>query len=407
MQSTHLLSKNIATIILAGGQGTRLHPLTQSRCKPAVCFAGKHRLIDVPISNSLNAGIHHIFVISQPFSAHLGKHLATSYPKTFDKQGHLEMLCPRDTHGFLGTADAVRKNRATIENLPIDYVLILSGDQLYHMNLSDMIQVAQKTHADLVIATLLVKEREAKRMGLLQVDAHHQIVDFFEKPSDPATLQRFMVPSHDDQYLGSMGIYVFRKQALLDLLKEDGNDFGKDLIPKKIQDKTSYAFIYDGYWEDIGTVTSYYDANLALIKKQEGLHLHKLWHPLYHQPNHLASPYVHDTHIQDSLLRPGSLIKAKTIAGSIIGTQSHIAEGTIIEDSIVMGHHQPRTTSSYTIGNNSFLRKVIVDEDAHIGNHVQLINEKGLMNYDGDGIFIRDGIMIVSSGTHIPDGFCL
>lgn len=416
MSEIHPLSKQVASIVLAGGQGTRLHPLTQHRCKPAVCFAGKHRLIDIPISNSLNAQIHHIFVVSQYFAAGLQQHLASAYPHTFLQQGHLEMLCPEETSSginwFLGTADAVRKNKHYLEHLPVDYFLILSGDQLYHMDLLDMVAQAKETNADLVIASLLVKEQEAKRMGLLKIDQEKKVLDFYEKPQSIDLLRNFCVTERNKTplYLGSMGIYIFKKKALLDLLQEEGNDFGKDLIPLKIQDKTSYAFVYEGYWEDIGTVSSYYNANLALTEQKNCLDLYKLWHPLYAQTSHLPSPLIKTSSIDQAILGDGSIIEAQKVHHSIVGTRSILGPGSIVENSVLIGNYRElplENRSSYTVGKNSILQGVIVDEEAFIGDNVKLINKDKLSLYEKDGIFIRDGIIVVTSGTRVPDGFSL
>lgn len=263
-----------ATIILAGGQGTRLFPLTATRCKPAVSFGGRYRLIDIPLSNSLNAGIAQIFVISQYFASELHQHILSTYHlDQFRLNGGIELVSPQDTaYGktwFRGTADAVRQNLDFILKNANEYFLILSGDQLYNMDLIEMIELIQKENADLVIASTPVEETEAKRMGVLKVE-QNRVVDFFEKPQEEKDLNAFRMPEKNGHWLGSMGIYVFRRSALQAIMREEGDDFGRHLIPKFIRKSKTVAFSYKGYWEDIGTVQSYYRANLILTEKDTG-----------------------------------------------------------------------------------------------------------------------------------------
>ena len=413
--TTPQICDKVATIILAGGQGTRLHPLTLHRCKPGVCFGGRYRLIDIPISNSLNSNIHQIFVISQHFASGLQQHLSSAYSHQHFQRGHLEMLCPEQTsqgiNWFLGTADAVRKNAEILKKCQADYFLILSGDQLYNIDLIKLIEFARNKEAELVVATLSVEEKEATRMGLLKVDEEGRIVDFIEKPKDPKILNNFCINGENKKksYLGSMGIYVFKKEALFKLLEEEGNDFGADLIPFKIKQGHSFAFVYDGYWEDIGTIDSYYQANLALIENKNCLNMYDLWNPIYTTNENLPSPLIKNTHINNSLISQGCVIEAEEISNSLIGIKTQINKGSIIKDSILMGNHaryDAKDSLPY-IGSNCLIQKTILDEDSTIGNNVILTNKNNLTHYDGDGIFIRDGIIIVSSGTKIPDGFVL
>ncbi len=412
------LQDKVASIVLAGGEGTRLFPLTMQRCKPNVCFGGKYRLIDVPISNSINSQIYHIFVISQHLATGLQKHLTGSYSYQNLQRGNLEMLCPEESGGeikrFLGTADAVRKNIEHLQKVPVEYFLILSGDQLYNLDLIQMVEFAKEKKADLVIASLPVKEKEAKRMGLLQISSENKIIDFFEKPQDPLILEKFRFKTVENEkkpmYLGSMGIYVFRKEALIRLLTEEGHDFGKDLIPKKIKEHNSFAFLYDGYWEDIGTVASYYEANLALTSQINCLDLYDLWNPIYGLQKPLPSALIKGTKIENSIISQGSIIEAEEISHSLIGIRSRIGKKTRIKDSIIIGDYSEQSEnelSPFSIGENCLIEKTIIDEDVIIGNHVELSNKKKLLHYDGNGIFIRDGIIVVASGTTIPNGFTL
>lgn len=428
----HKLPKigKIASIVLAGGQGTRLQPLTTARCKPAVSFGGRFRLIDIPISNSLNSKIQKIFVISQYLAGSLKHHINDTYVPGNFKNGELEILSPEEkTQGadwFKGTADAVRKNWELLSKTPVEYFLILSGDQLYNINFAKMLEFAKKTKADLVVATLPVEESEAKRMGLMNITSKSLIKDFVEKPKDPEVLKKYQIPEklakswHKDSstplYLGSMGIYIFKKEVLAKLLKEAGDDFGHDLIPLQVKKGNTYAFVYDGYWEDIGTIGAFYKANLALTEEKENhLNIYDEKNPIFTKCDQLPEAEIKGTKISDSLISPGSIIEAKEIRHSIIGVSSCIHKGTVIKDSVILGNHyypesypkdQPLTTY-FSIGENCIIEKAIIDEHTHIGNHVRLVNQNNLTKYDGDGVYIRDGIIVVTSGAVIPDGFTL
>ena len=421
------IMSRVACIILAGGQGTRLFPLTQTRCKPSVCFGGRYRLIDIPMSNSLNAHIERIFVISQYFASSLHQHILETYQLDYFRQSKIQMLCPEETpqrkSWFKGTADAVRQNLEHLETAPVDYFLILAGDQLYNINFTQMLSFAQKQDADLVIASIPVEEKEATRMGLLKIDSSNFIREFIEKPTDPQVLKKYALPQEflkghsivhpqETHYLASMGIYIFKKQALFALLKEQGDDFGKELIPLRLKKGKTASYVYKGYWEDIGTIASYYNANLALISQKNCLDTYDANNPIFTHPHNLPSALVHDTHVESSIIGQGTIIDAKEIVNSVIGIRITINKGTIIRNCIILGtlFNEPPMVAASTpccIGRNCRLEKAILDEHSSIGNDVQLINKNNLQTYDGDGIFIRDGIIIVTSGTHVPDGFIL
>ncbi|MBS3902778.1 MAG: hypothetical protein KGZ30_00140 [Anaplasmataceae bacterium] len=404
------ISQKVMAIVLAGGQGTRLYPLTIKRCKPAVAFGSRYRLIDIPISSSLNSGIRQIAVISQYFASELNQHIASTYRLDQFQKGRFELLCPEETSltrvYFEGTADAVRKNLDHLLDTNSEYFLILSGDQLYNIDFRPMIQFAINTQADLVIASLPVKENEARRMGLLKLDENHRIVDFYEKPSESYVLERFRLPQHHSsfetcpKYLASMGIYVFKRSALVSILQEEGVDFGKHIIPLQLQRGKTYGFAFDGYWEDIGTIESYYQANLALTKQEACLEVYNQDRPIYAQSVHSPSAFIGDTKIKHSILGQGSMIQAKEVSNSIIGIGTIIGQDSIIRDSVILGSHSPAI-----IGKDCLVAKTIIDESARLGDHVRLINKNHLTTYDGDGIFLRDGIIIITSGTHLPDGF--
>lgn len=419
----HTLDK-VASIILAGGQGTRLFPLTQTRCKPSVCFGGKYRLIDIPLSNSLNANIEQIFVISQYFASSLQQHIVETYQLDPFRQTQIHMLCPEQTPErklwFKGTADAIRQNREQLEASDVDYFLILSGDQLYNIDFVDMIRFAKAQDADLTIACIPVEIDEARRMGLLKINPSQQILSFTEKPSDPALLEQYQLSKKDLQghalchpdkthYLASMGIYVFKKEALLDLVLNQGDDFGKDLIPLSVTKEKTSAYVYKGYWEDIGTIGSYYHANMALLSQNHCLNTCDPLNPIFAHPHNLPSPRIKHTQIHNSLIGQGSIIEAKEVINSIIGINLKVEENTIIRNSILLGSlfNQPPGTPHRSIGHDCHIENTIVDEEAQIGNRVELRNTKQLQTFDGEGIFIRDGIIIVASGTQLPDGFTL
>lgn len=425
------LSHRVACVILAGGQGTRLHPLTLNRCKPAVSFGGRYRLIDIPISNSLNSNMKNIFVISQYFSSGLNQHIQETYHLDHFQGGTLHLISPEERPTgkiwYKGTADAVRKNLEHLMQLPIDYFLILSGDQLYNMDLEAMVAFAHKKDADLTIATLPVGLSEAPRLGLLNVNEDSDIIDFYEKPKDPEIIAKFeLSPSFivkqkiqnvsSPCFLASMGIYVFKKDVLISLLNEDQReDFGQHLIPTLIKRGKSAAFLYQGYWEDIGTISSYYEANLSLTTNTLGLNLYNEILPIYAHNHFLPGARINNAQISDSVICDGAIIEAKEIKHSIVGIRGVIKKGTVIHDSIILGNNYYSPTEGqeedksnhFQIGENCIIKKTIIDENVIIGNNVTLTNEKQLKKYEGDGIFIREGIIVVTSGTTIPDNFVL
>jgi glucose-1-phosphate adenylyltransferase len=420
--------KRVATIILAGGQGTRLFPLTLNRCKPSVGFGGRYRLIDIPLSNSLNSRINQVFVISQYFASELHQHILSTYQLDMFRTGGLELLTPQETtkgkDWFKGTADAVRQSLDYILRSSADWFLILSGDQLYNMDLYEMLSFAKEKDADLLIASISVEEAEAKRMGLLKINTANRILSFFEKPQDPKLLEEYRLskeflkkngkPGSNPHYLASMGIYIFKRSALVELLREEGDDFGNDLIPKYIEKRRCFSYIYEGYWEDIGTVASFYKANLMLTEGK-GLNTYEEHNRIYSTPQHIPNALILGTKIQDAIIGQGGIIEAEEISHSIIGVRALIKKGTIIRDSILMGNrtyhpflNQTLPANHYfTVGENCLIEKAIIDEEVRIGNNVKLINKDNLETYDGDGIYIRDGIIIVTSGTELPDNFIL
>jgi glucose-1-phosphate adenylyltransferase len=421
-------SIEVATIILAGGQGTRLHPLTIHHSKPAIAYGGRYRLIDIPISNSINSDFRQIFVIAQYLSDELQHHISQTYHFDAYTPGSIDVLTPQvDEQGerqwFEGTADAVRKNLPTILKSSADYFLILSGDQLYNIDFSHLLSFAQSKEADLTIASIPILEKEARRMGLLKIDQNCTITDFIEKPKNgianfelPQSFfkERNIEPSKEPLYLGSMGIYIFKRATLIELLKNDRrHDFGYHLIETAIKNKKTSAYIFCGYWEDIGTVASYYEANMALTCCTEGLDIYDEKNPIYTRPTFLPGPKIKKTKIIQSIICEGCVIEAEEITNSVIGLRSHIKKGSIIRDTVMLGNHfympplheGKLNDQNYWIGENCLIEKAIIDEHVQIGNNVKLTNKAKHTHHDGEGVFVRDGIIIVTSSTRLPNNF--
>jgi glucose-1-phosphate adenylyltransferase len=418
----------VATIILAGGQGTRLHPLTLHHSKPAISYGGRYRLIDIPISNSINSDFRQIFVIAQYLSGELQHHIQQTYQFDHFNPGSVDVLTPQmnekgEQEWFKGTADAVRKNLPTFLKSSADYFLILSGDQLYNINFQHMLSFAQGKNADLTIASIAVLEKDARRMGLLKIDADCRVTEFMEKPKNGIDDFRLpdsffkewnVEPYKEPAYLGSMGIYVFKREALVALLEHDQrDDFGYHLISTAVNEKKTSAFIYCGYWEDIGTVASYYEANLILTHSTKGLNTYDEKNPIYTRPTFLPGPKIKKTKITQSVICEGCIIEAEEISNSVIGLRTHIKHGSIIRDTVMLGNNfympplqdgKP-SDQDYWIGENCLIEKAIIDEHVQIGNNVKLTNQAKHIDYEGDGIFVRDGIIIVTAGTRLPNNF--
>lgn len=409
----------VATIILAGGQGTRLHPLTIHHAKSAMAYGGRYRLIDIPISNSLNSDFRQIFVIAQYLSGELQHHVCQTYHS-------VDVLTPQinekgERERFVGTADAVRKNLPTLLKSTADYFLILSGDQLYNINFQNMLAFAKSKKTDLTIASIPVLEKDAHRMGLLKVDTNCMIVDFVEKPEtglekfrlDTSFFKKWKLkPNKLPSYLGSMGIYVFKRDALVSLLQHDQRaDFGYHLITTAVKNKKTAAFIYCGYWEDIGTVASYYEANIILTSSTSGLNTYDEKNPIYTRPTFLPGPKIKRTKILQSIICEGCIIEADEISNSVIGLRSHIKQGSIIRDTVMLGNHsylpplQKGNEQDFWVGENCLIEKAIIDEHVQIGDNVKLVNKAQHTCYDGEGLFVRDGIIIVTAGTKLPNNF--
>ncbi len=430
-EPAHVDMRRIAVVVLGGGQGTRLYPLTQTRCKPAISFAGKYRLIDIAISNALNAGLECIYVITQFLSTSLHKHICSTYQGTNAfSHGFVDILSaeqrPTQHNWYQGTADAVRQNLYYLKETPADYFLILSGDQLYTMDFRKMFSFALGTDADLVIGALPVNNHDAKRMGLMKIDSKGEIQQFIEKPQQQELLDTFKLSAsarkrlglnENDKksHLGSMGIYLFKKQALYDLLDHDKReDFGKHLIPTKIQMGKTYAYLHQGYWEDIGTIRSFYDSNMALTHPGAPFNYYDDNFPLVRTLSKLPGARFSNTIVKNSIICDGCIIEADEITHSILGPRTVVKKGTVIQDSYLMGNDfylPPSTQSRFPevmqISEDCIIHKAIIDKDVYIGPGVRLINKNNLDYYDGKDVYIRDGIIVVARGASLPPGFTL
>jgi glucose-1-phosphate adenylyltransferase len=427
-------TSNVAGIILAGGQGTRLFPLTQSRCKPALLFGGRYRLIDIPVSNSLNAGISKIFVLTQFLARSLHRHIFRTYHQDSFFPGSIEVLSAEQKPGksdwFQGTADAVRQNVEYLLETQAEFFLILSGDQLYRLDYEKLLKCTEQKDVDVWVATLAISEKEAPRMGVMKINEDNHIVDFCEKPNTPELLERMKTPQFalkklgldadgGKQFLGSMGIYLFRRSALFELLSEDTrDDFGKHLIPTQVKKGRIAAFVHDGYWEDIGTIESFYTANLALNQEHPPFTCHDEFSPIFTTSHHLPGPRFGNTTIKASTICEGSIIEADEVTNSILGQRTVVKQGTIIKDSYLMGNdfysrpEDPCETIATTrlpitpsIGENCFITKAIIDKNVSIGKGVHLVNKNGHSSYDSENLYVRDGIIVVPSGATLPDDF--
>jgi glucose-1-phosphate adenylyltransferase len=420
----------VAAIILGGGQGTRLHPLTLTQCKPAMTFGGRYRIIDIPLSNSINSGCKKNYIITQFLSSSLHRHISNTYYTRNFPSGFIELLCaeekPASHSWFQGTADAVRKNIDYIIDTPVDYFLILSGDQLYNMNFENLLQTAYQTNADAIIAALPIDEKKASRMGVIQFDENLMITNFLEKPQEKALLEKMHISeeiqqkteihlSPDTPYIGSMGIYLFKRDVLIKLLEYDRReDFGKHLIPTLVKQGKVAIYLHRGYWEDIGTIESFYQANMALTLPNPGLNWYDENNPIISYNTNLPGAKLLNTYVNQSIICEGSFVEANEISNSILGPRSVVKKGSIIRNSYIMGNDfycppidTGRLPKDLQIGENCFIRNAIIDKHVCIGNHVQLINKNNLMFYNSDNVYIRDGIIVVTSGTHIPEGYIL
>lgn len=424
--------ENVVAVILGGGAGTRLFPLTKERAKPAVPLGGKYRLIDVPVSNCINSGITQIFVLTQYNSASLNRHISRTYRFSSFSTGFVEVLAAEQRldspEWFQGTADAVRQMIPHIRDWRVNTVLILSGDHLYRMDYRKFLTRHFETNADITVSVIPCRPDEAEGFGLLKTDDSGRIIEFKEKPKGDALesmrvdTTKFGLTAEESEkrpFLASMGIYVFNYERLTEFLKEDESrvDFGKEIIPLAIEKYNVQAHLFKNYWEDIGTIRAFYDANLDLASPLPKFNFFNTDSPIYTRSRYLPPSKVQSCDIDTSMISEGCILNGVYARNSIIGLRSRIDKGTRIESSIIMGsdffesieeiqNNVNRTVPHVGIGRNTVIRRAIIDKNTRIGNNVQLINKDNIETADGENgsYYIREGIIIVPKTAIIPDG---
>jgi glucose-1-phosphate adenylyltransferase len=414
--------EDVLTLILGGGRGTRLFPLTHMRSKPAVPIGGKYRLIDIPISNCLHADLKRIFVLTQFNSASLNRHIAQTYRLDVFSQGFVEVLAaeqtPESSDWFQGTADAVRQAARHFTGYDADYYLILAGDHLYRMDFLEMIEAHIESRADITIAAQPVTPADATQMGIFMFGGDGQIAGFEEKPKPPRLAEMHSsVPAGstsggvtpDKPFVASMGIYVFSREVLLDILKQPGIDFGKEIIPKSLGDYRVHPYIYRGYWADVGTIDAFYDANIQLTKRGAPFNFFHPRFPIYTHPRFLPGTRAHGCRIDASIVAEGCYLDQSEIVDSVVGIRTHVARGSKITRSVLLGADSYEDDESgdhpaLGIGRDVVLDRVIVDKNARIADGVRLVNEAGVQEADGDGYYIRSGIIVVPKGAVVKSG---
>jgi glucose-1-phosphate adenylyltransferase len=414
---------DVLTLILGGGRGTRLYPLTHMRSKPAVPIGGKYRLIDIPISNCLHAGLKRIFVLTQFNSASLNRHVAQTYRLDLFSEGFVEVLAaeqtPDNSDWFQGTADAVRQASRHFAGHNAEYYLILAGDHLYRMDFCELIEAHIESQADITIAAQPVNPADAAQMGILRFDALGHINGFEEKPNAARLAEmKSSVPrggaaaglTPDKPFVASMGIYVFSREVLLDVLKRPGIDFGKEIIPTALGSLSVHAYLYRGYWADVGTVEAFYDANIQLTERGAPFNFFHPHRPIYTHPRFLPATRIYASHIDSSIIADGCYLDTCEIHDSVIGIRTHVGPGATITRSVLLGadYYQDEDAGAgqpaLGIGDGVVIDRAIVDKNARIANGVRLVNESKTAHADGDGWYIRDGIIVVPKGAVIRTG---
>jgi glucose-1-phosphate adenylyltransferase len=420
--------KEMVSIILGGGAGTRLFPLTATRSKPAVPIAGKYRLVDIPISNCLNSGVSRMFVLTMYNSASLNRHIKNTYHFSAFSNAFVDILAAEQTPDnftwFQGTADAVRQGLRHVRPFQCEYVLILSGDQLYQLDFVAMLQEHKDKGADITIATIPVTAREASEFGILKTEDGY-IHSFTEKPK--SGLENWVSDTGDEmkgqgrEYLASMGIYIFNRKLLFDLLedeKKDATDFGKEIIPESIDKYKVASYQYEGYWEDIGNIKAFFDANLALTADLPAFNLFDNSKAIYTRPRMLPPAKISGTRLDKAIIAEGSIINASHIENAIIGIRSRIGHDTVIINAYLMGNDYFETLDEIAsdqthglpplgIGSRCHIQNAIIDKDCRIGDDVHIIGGTHLEDGDHPLFTIKDGIVVIKKGVVVPNGFTL
>jgi len=413
-------------IVLGGGAGTRLFPLTKDRAKPAVPLGGKYRLVDIPISNCLNSGLRSIYVLTQFNSLSLHRHIQASYKFDNFSRSFIDILAaqqtPEGSQWYQGTADAVRQNMRYFLEGPFDYFLILSGDQLYRMDFRALLHQHIRSGADITLATKPVGRQQVAEFGIMQSGADRRITRFVEKPNDPSILEEMKMSrelmaeigsgKEAELFQASMGIYLFNRDVLIECLRNDLADFGKHVIPQSIERYNVRTYIFQGYWEDIGTVRAFYEANLDLTNIVPEYSFFDANAPIYTHPRFLPGSKVNGAILRQAIISDGCIISDAHLERCVIGVRSIIQSGATIRDSIVMGadyfeqdRHVDEKQPAIGIGRNCVIDRAIIDKNARIADGVVITPEGKPADFDGDNYFIRDGIVIVPKNAVIPAGF--
>lgn len=420
---------NVLAVVMGGGAGSRLFPLTKERSKPAVPLAGKYRIVDIPISNCINSNLKRIYVLTQFNSASLHRHISQSYKFDHFSGGFVEILAaeqtPTSTSWYEGTADAVRKNLSHLLNHDFEYVIILSGDQLYRMDLRRMITQHIETYADVTIATIPVGREPAQAFGLMQINEEKRITRFVEKPKDPAVLDAIRLPTEsyarwgiegeEEYFLASMGIYVFNRDMLVKLLDNDQTDFGKHIIPAAISKCRVFSYIFQGYWEDIGTIKAFFDANLDLVSELPRFNFFDMSSPIFSRPRFLPASKINGATIDHALIADGCIVNDAAVANSLVGIRSIVGHGSKLDRVVMMGCDYYESNASIMenellgrprigIGQNTQIENAIIDKNARIGDNVVISPAGKPENLDHPLYFIRDGIVVIPKDGVIPHG---
>ena len=426
---TRVGKARVLSVVMGGGRGSRLFPLTRDRSKPAVPLAGKYRLVDIPISNCINSRLNQIYLLTQFNSASLHQHISYSYKFDHFSQGFVDILAaeqtPTSDSWYEGTADAVRKNLIHILNNDFEYMLILSGDQLYRMDFREIIASHMERDAELTVATIPVGREFAPGFGIMHNDEQGRISRFVEKPGTPELLDSLKLPAEQlakqelepgsDHYLASMGIYLFNRQTLIELLENEMSDFGKHIIPRSIGTHRVYSFVYQGYWEDIGTIRAFFEANLDMTATMPQFDFFQMETPVYTRPRFLPASKINGAAIDQAIISDGCIIDRSRISQSLIGVRCLIAPGCRVHRSILLGSNNYETEASKAasdqdgiprigVGGNTRIENTIVDKNARIGADCVITPEGKPEHLDGKNYFIRDGIAIIPKNAVIPDG---
>jgi glucose-1-phosphate adenylyltransferase len=412
---------DVLGVILGGGRGTRLFPLTEQRSKPAVPIAGKYRLIDIPVSNCLNSNLRRIYVLTQYNSESLNRHLSSTYKFDVFSNGFVSVLAAEQTEEsadwFQGTADAVRQNLRYFRDHRYRDALILSGDQLYQMDYRKMLDTHRRHLADITVAVTPVSAEQTSAFGVLRMNLQGRITHFEEKPK-PERLPDLVseVPGLGPAYLASMGLYFFGRDALVKCCNETGLvDFGRHVIPAYVPKARVQAHVYRGYWEEVGTIASYFEANLALCDAMPPFDFYDAARPVYTHPRFLPASKIENCQVRRALISEGCIMVGAEVDRAVIGIRSRIGQGTQVRDSLVLGADFYETVDEIEkglargvpplgIGADCIIQRAIIDKNARVGRGVRLVNEAGVRELDGPGYYIREGIVVVPKDAVIPDG---